>query len=133
MDIFILLQVLVSGLISGFIVFQSAFVAPIVFKTLPEESRPPFLRTIFPKLFKAMAFCGVLLLVFNVVQTDGSTWGYFVGGFTLTCGIVCNGLIPQTNRARDEGDNKKFALLHKVSVVSTVTTLLVNLAWIFLL
>ena len=131
MDIFVLLQVLVSGLISGFIVFQSAFVAPIVFKTLPQESRPPFLRTIFPKLFKAMAFCGVLLLIFNAMQTEATMLGYFVGGFTLICGVVCNGLIPQTNRAKDEGDDKRFAFLHKVSVVSTVTTLLVNVAWVF--
>ena len=47
-------QILISGLVCGLIIFQSAFVAPTVFRDLPEESRPVILRSLFPKLFKSI-------------------------------------------------------------------------------
>ena len=56
-------QILISGLVCGLIIFQSAFVAPTVFRDLPEESRPIILRSLFPKLFKSITLAGIILTV----------------------------------------------------------------------
>ena len=47
--------IFLSGLISGMIIFQSALVAPTIFKVIPENQAGPFLRSIFPKLFLTIA------------------------------------------------------------------------------
>ena len=124
-------QVLISGIISGFILFQTAFVAPTVFTKVDAASRPLFLRSIFPKLFVAITFLGSL---FTVVAYLGSntTWvQYFVGIYTALAGLSCGILVPATNKAKDEGDQKTFAVLHKVSVFTTILALLFNIIWVF--
>ena len=55
--------ILVSGIISGIILFQSAIVAPSVFKTLNADQASPFLRSVFPKLFRLVAILGALALI----------------------------------------------------------------------
>lgn len=131
MDIYIATQVLISGVVSGFILFQTAFVAPTVFTKVDVDSRPLFLRSIFPKLFGAMTFLGAL---FTVVAYLGSntTWvQYVVGIYTAVAGLSCRMLVPATNKAKDEGDQKTFAVLHKISVFTTILALLFNIIWIF--
>ena len=132
MDMYSSLQILISGLVSGLILFQSVFVAPTVFTTLNKENRAPFLRTVFPKLFKAMIAAGLIFLVITFIQAPESMATYLVGTITLLAGIVCNSIIPATNKARDEGHDTMFSLLHRLSVVLTVLTLLVNLLWVFI-
>ena len=85
---FILIQVLISGLISGLILFQSAFVAPTVFRDLPEENRPIILRSLFPKLFKSIAVAGILFLITSFLEGSNATIPYIVGVFTLLSGLI---------------------------------------------
>tara|TARA_B100001173_G_C15669981_1_gene413257 strand:+ start:142 stop:537 length:396 start_codon:yes stop_codon:yes gene_type:complete len=129
---FILIQVLISGLISGLILFQSAFVAPTVFRDLPEENRPIILRSLFPKLFKSIAVAGILFLITSFLEGSNATIPYIVGVFTLLSGLICNGMIDATNKARDEGNDKRFSILHRASVLLTISVLLINLTWIFM-
>ncbi len=51
--------------------------------------------------------------------------------FTCVASAICYLIIPATNRASDIGDKKKFDLLHKVSVYSTVLMLVGNIAYLF--
>ena len=131
MDIYYSLQLMISGLISGAILFHTAFVAPTIFTKVAAESRAPFLRAIFPKLFKAIAGGGILFTIMVFLSISSSTVTYFVGGYTIAAGVICDLLIPATNKARDEGDNKKFAVLHKISVLATIAVLLINVGWVF--
>ena len=123
---------MISGVISGAILFHTAFVAPTIFTKVAAESRAPFLRAIFPKLFKAIAVSGVLFSIMAFLSISTSIAAYIVGGYTIAAGIICDLLIPATNKARDEGDNKKFAVLHKISVLATMVVLLVNIGWVFI-
>ena len=131
MDMYIASQILISGVISGFILFQTAFVAPTVFTKVAIDARPSFLRSIFPKLFTAMAVLGALFTLIAYLGPSTFWVHYVVGVYTTIAGIVCKMLVPATNRAKDEGDQKRFAILHKVSVITTILALLVNLIWIF--
>ncbi len=130
MDTLIKAQILLSGLISGWIVFQTAFVAPIVFTKLEDAQKALVLRAIFPKLFKAITVAGVIYTGLEAIS-GLEILQLTIGAYTILSGIVCNALIPATNRARDNGDQKKFALLHKISVLLTMGTLLLHLGWMF--
>jgi len=131
-DILLLIQVLISGVICGLILFQSVFVAPVVFKELPEESRPIILRSLFPKLFKSIAVAGILFTLVTYLEGSTVLITYLVGLFTFLSGLICNSMISATNKARDEGNEERFATLHRISVLLTVSVLAVNLMWIFI-
>ena len=122
------LQILISGIICGLILFQSIFVAPTVFKELAEGHRPVILRSLFPKLFKSIATLGLVFLLLAIESMSG----YILGLITTISGIICLSLIGATNKAKDEGNSKKFALLHRISVLLTMTVLVFNTFWIFL-
>ena len=132
-DILLLVQVLVSGLVCGLILFQSAFVAPTVFRELPEANRPIILRSLFPKLFKSIAAAGFVFIVITLSRDQESMVPYLTGSFTLFSGFVCNAMIGVTNHARDHGNDRLFSLLHTISVLLTLATLVANLIWIFLI
>ncbi len=106
--------------------------APVVFKELPEESRPIILRSLFPKLFKSIAVAGILFTLVTYLEGSAVLITYLVGLFTFFSGLICNSMINATNKARDEGNQERFATLHRISVLLTVSVLAVNLIWIFM-
>ena len=124
------LQILLSGLISGVILFQTAIIAPSVFKVLSSENAAPFLRTIFPKLFIFVAVLSFVGLVLSLISSNAL--GLIVFFVSLLSMLICYYIVPNTNRARDEGNDKVFKKLHSVSVVLTVIVLLSNLLWVFI-
>ena len=126
------LLVLLSGLISGFIIFQSAINAPLIFSTLHIDQARPFLRSVFPILFKAVAALGVIMLALALL-TDVNSVTVAICALTVIMMTSCALLVPATNRAADEGDELSFKRLHQISVTLTVTVLLANLALPFTL
>ncbi len=128
MNMFNEIQILISGMLCGLILFQSIFVAPTVFKELAEDQRPIILRSLFPKLFKSITLLGFIFLILSSKTGNG----YLIGSFTLLSGIICHAMIGATNEARDKGNVRLFKILHSVSVLLTISVLLTNLLWIFI-
>ena len=124
------IPLLLSGTISGMILFQTAIVAPSVFKILREENAGPFLRAIFPKLFLAITLLGCIQLLFSYFLFSLNV--FLIGLITAILMTTCYLIIPSTNKARDEGDNKKFSRLHSISVSFTLIVLISNLLLFFL-
>ena len=125
------IQILISGLICGVILFQTAIVAPSVFKILKPENAGPFLRSIFPKLFMFVAFLSSAGLILSLISDSGIT--IYVYAFSLIFMTICYYIVPMTNQARDSGDDKTFRNLHTISVVLTMLVLISNLGWMFFL
>ena len=125
-------SILLSGIVCGMIIFQSAIVAPIVFKNLDSEDAKVFLRTLFPKLFVTCACLGLVSLFQLTLWGEPSNTSYIVTLITIIAMGVCYTIVPATNRARDAGDHQRFARLHKVSVYLTMLVLLANLGWIYI-
>lgn len=123
--------ILVSGIISGIILFQSAIVAPSVFKTLNADQASPFLRSVFPKLFRLVAILGALVLIATLIFDTNSFYKYFIFSATLILPLICAAIVPATNAARDSGNDKTFRIYHTISVLLTILVLLLNLTWIF--
>ncbi len=125
------IQILISGLICGVILFQTAIIAPSVFKILKPENAGPFLRSIFPKLFMFVAFLSSAGLILSLIS--GTDISIYVYAFSLIFMSICYYIVPMTNQARDSGDDKTFRNLHTISVVLTMLVLISNLGWMFFL
>tara|TARA_B100001989_G_scaffold121384_1_gene85533 strand:+ start:208 stop:597 length:390 start_codon:yes stop_codon:yes gene_type:complete len=123
------LQILISGLICGVILFQTAIIAPSIFKVLSPDNAGPFLRTIFPKLFMFVAVLSLAGFVLSLISSNTSGLIVFFGSLLFM--LICYYIVPMTNRARDAGNDNAFKRLHTVSVVLTMIVLLSNLLWIF--
>lgn len=125
------LQIFLSGVIVGMIIFQAGVVAPVLFKTLTPEQAGPFLRAIFPKLFSLAFLLGCAALGLSFFGIGGTI---SIGVFLITAIFmaICYLIIPATNSAKDSGDEKTFKKLHSLSVFLTITILLLNVIWIFL-
>ena len=120
--------IFLSGLISGMIIFQSALVAPTIFKVIPENQAGPFLRSIFPKLFLTIALIGSFSFLISLFSNNLILSLIALG--TVIFMATCYYLVPMTNRARDKGNSSLFNRLHFVSVALTLTVLLGNISLI---
>ena len=125
------IQILISGLVCGVILFQTAIIAPSVFKILKPENAGPFLRSIFPKLFMFVAVLSSAGLILSLIS--GTDISIYVYAFSLIFMSICYFIVPMTNQARDSGDDKTFRNLHTISVVLTMLVLISNLGWMFFL
>ena len=121
---------LLCGLVAGTIVFHSAIVAPTVFRTLGEHDASVFLRTIFPKFFVFLTFVNVIN--FFLALIDGQFAVTVMAAISAVLMGIAYGIIPMTNRSRDEGLQQRFAKLHRASVLLTVAVLSINVVGAFI-
>ena len=119
-------EILLSGIVIGVIIFQSFFVAPIIFSSIEENQARIFIRKIFPKLFIFLTLLGFIMIVSNLLLRKPNNLEYLsLINFLLP--LICYLIIPATNNATDNKDEKKFKILHTVSVLLTLVILLSNL------
>jgi ABC-type transport system involved in cytochrome bd biosynthesis fused ATPase/permease subunit len=121
---------LLCGLVAGTIVFHSAIVAPTVFRTLGERDASVFLRTIFPKFFLFLTLINVVNVLLALI--DGQFAVMVMAAISAVLMGIAYGIIPMTNRSRDEGLQQRFSQLHRVSVLLTVAVLSINVVAAFL-
>ena len=124
------LQVLLSGIIAGMIIFQAGVVAPALFKNLPAEQAGPFLRSVFPKLFGIAFLLGCVAFVLSFIDNGGAA-SKIVFLVTVVAMAICYLVIPATNSAKDSGEEGTFKRLHSLSVILTLIVLVLNVIWIF--
>ena len=126
------LEVIISGAICGIILLQTSVIAPIVFKYLDQNQTRDLLRAIFPKFFLYIIFLGTLSLIISLVNQIKIDGQIIIGTITVMLSLLCYFIIPATNEAKDKNNQKRFKLLHKVSVISTVIILVTNLSSVFI-
>ena len=115
---------LLSGVAVGIILFQTAVIAPTVFKGLGADNAGPFLRKVFPKFFAILMVVGIVKVILATAVADvPEIW---VAGSTFLLAGLSYRLIPKTNKARDEGNESVFKKLHFESVLMTVIMLIMN-------
>nr|ADD92985.1 hypothetical protein [uncultured archaeon MedDCM-OCT-S04-C163] len=83
------------------------------------------------KILPLLIVIGIASLVDLYLHDDPNNIHYTIAGLTTLFAIICYAIIPATNRATDEGNKKRFNLLHKLSVVLTVIILLLNIGFLF--
>ena len=129
---FFKLKLILSGIICGIILLQTSVIAPSVFKYLDKSQMRDLLRAIFPKFFLYILLSASISLVvgiFDNVKFDIKT---IINSLTVVLSILCYFIIPSTNEAKDNNNQKRFEFLHNLSVISTVIIFLTNLSLVFL-
>jgi hypothetical protein len=121
------IYVLAMALLVGSVVFFSFAVAPIIFRVLGAEAGGRFVRALFPRYYLWGAVCGAIALPAFVAGPlcFPEYRGIAVGVqalMLLCCTLIMlyggNSLVPEINRARDEGPSShdRFERLHRRSV-----------------
>ena len=119
------------GMIVGIIILQTSIVAPTLFKKLEIEDFGKAIRALWPKFFIMLAILGGASLASLYFENNPTILHYAISASTTLFALVCYAIIPATHRATDEGNQKKFNLLHKMSVYLTVVMLLTNIGFLF--
>ena len=119
----------------GAILFQSAVVAPAVFRHLDEPQARLLLRGLFPRFFRFGLICGALMLAAVVWLGSASEWSATTAALTAATLImivleaISLLMVPSINAARDAGDagSVRFSRLHGTSVALTLIILLLGI------
>ena len=72
---------------------------------------------------------GLLMFVLAFFSEDLEAISFVLPGVTLLFSSISYLVIPATNRARDEGEEKTFKVLHSLTVVLTLIILILNIVW----
>ena len=121
--------IFVAGIISGVILFQSSIIAPTVFRVLDLEDAGAFLRKVFPRFFTLIMACSLLMLVLVVLSDSSDKSRFMLPVANLVFSGISYLMIPATNRAKDDGEDKKFKALHSLTVTLTLLMLILNISW----
>ena len=121
--------IFVAGIICGVVLFQSSIIAPTVFRVLDLEDAGAFLRKVFPRFFTLIMACSLLMLVLVVLSDSSDKSRFMLPVANLVFSGVSYLVIPATNRAKDDGEQKKFKALHSLTVVLTLLMLILNITW----
>ncbi|RAH13562.1 MAG: hypothetical protein CMB56_006920 [Methanobacteriota archaeon] len=119
------------GMAVGVILIQSAIIAPTLFKLLTKEEFSVVIRSLWPKFFIFLGVIGIGSLVTLLMHNDPSIIQYIIAGSTIIFSFTCYVIIPATNRATDQKNEKMFKILHKTSVYLTILMLISNIGFLF--
>ena len=126
------LELILSGIICGIILLQTSVIAPNVFKYLDQNQTRDLLRAIFPKFFLYILLLAALSLVVGILDNVKFDIQTIIASLTVVLSILCYFIIPSTNEAKDNNNQKRFEFLHNLSVISTVIIFLTNLSLVLL-
>jgi len=129
---FFKLELILSGIICGIILLQTSVIAPSVFKYLDQNQMRDLLRAIFPKFFLYILLLASSSLVVGILDNVEFDIQTIIASLTVVLSILCYIIIPSTNEAKDNNNQKRFKFLHNLSVISTVIIFLTNLSLVFL-
>ena len=108
--------ILITAAILSFMIFFPVVVATSVFKVLDENQSSKFLRIFFPKYYLFGLVLSLIGLIISILDKNNMSLTVFV---LIIIGFLFSRqfLMPIINKAKDKNDEKKFNILHKVSVL----------------
>ena len=128
-----LLIQIIPPLVLGSMLFFSIAIAPKIFTVLPSEEAGKFVRSIFPTyyMYNGLQYLVLTTLAFYTDQTDNILYlSCLILFFFIFSNYV---LMPQINKSRDINNQKKFKLLHFLSVVINFLIIISSIILILLI
>ena len=111
------INVYLTSMILGIMLFFSFVIAPVVFTTLDENNARKFIRRIFPFYYNVnLGISFIVLITFILLSKIGIDF-YLILAITLLFAISNYLLMPLINKYRDEKQDKKFKYSHFISVL----------------
>ena len=112
-----LLIKIIPALVLGSMLFFSIAIAPKIFTVLSNEEAGKFVRSIFPTYYKYNGF-QYLILTILMLYTEKSGNILYISIFIFFLFIFSNYfLMPLINKSRDVNNQKRFKVLHLISVI----------------
>ena len=108
--------ILITAAILSFMIFFPVVVATSVFKVLDEKQSSKFLRIFFPKYYLfgfVLSLTGLIIAIFDKNNMSLIVFLLIIIGFLFSRQF----LMPHINKAKDNNNEKKFNILHRVSVL----------------
>ena len=108
--------ILINAAILSFMIFFPVVVATSVFKVLDEKQSSKFLRIFFPKYYLfglVLSLIGLIIAIFDKNNMSLIVFLLIIIGFLFSRQF----LMPIINKAKDNNNEKKFNILHRVSVL----------------
>ena len=108
--------ILITAAILSFMIFFPVVVATSVFKVLDEKQSSKFLRIFFPKYYLfglVLSLTGLIIAIFDKNNMSLIVFFLIIIGFLFSRQF----LMPIINKAKDNNNEKKFNILHRVSVL----------------
>ena len=108
--------ILITAAILSFMIFFPVVVATSVFKVLDEKQSSKFLRMFFPKYYLfglVLSLTGLIIAIFDKNNMSLIVFLLIIIGFLFSRQF----LMPLINKAKDNNNEKKFNILHRVSVL----------------
>ena len=108
--------ILITAAILSFMIFFPVVVATSVFKVLDEKQSSKFLRIFFPKYYLfglVLSLTGLIIAIFDKNNMSLIVFLLIIIGFLFSRQF----LMPLINKAKDNNNEKKFNILHRVSVL----------------
>ncbi|WP_443643717.1 DUF4149 domain-containing protein [Candidatus Levibacter sp. Uisw_134_01] len=108
--------ILITAAILSFMIFFPVVVATSVFKVLDEKQSSKFLRIFFPKYYLfglVLSLTGLIIAIFDKNDMSLIVFLLIIIGFLFSRQF----LMPLINKAKDKNNEKKFNILHRVSVL----------------
>ena len=108
--------ILITAAILSFMIFFPVVVATSVFKVLDEKQSSKFLRIFFPKYYLfglVLSLTGLIIAIFDKNNMSLIVFLLIIIGFLFSRHF----LMPIINKAKDNNNEKKFNILHRVSVL----------------
>ena len=111
------INIYLTSMILGIMLFFSFIVAPVTFTALNEENARIFIRKIFPYYYTVNLAISVLILILFIILKIFSLDFYLILIVALLFAVSNFVLMPLINKFRDEKQDKKFKQSHFISVV----------------
>ena len=128
-----LLIKIIPTLVLGSMLFFSIAIAPKIFTVLPNEEAGKFVRSVFPTYYM---YNGIQYLILTILMIYLGKTGdiLYLSILILILFILSNYvLMPQINKSRDVNNQKKFKILHLLSVVFNFVIIISSIILIILI
>ena len=123
------LPLILSSLIVGIILFQSALIAPSINKLINTADASILLRFIWPKFFLIIAIISLASFVICLIYSSLDFFKYLsFASFLLM--LTCYLITPTINEAKDSLNEQLWTVLHLSTIVITLATLILNILMI---
>ncbi len=117
----------ISCIISAIILFQSLFIAPSINKIITTKEASKFLRYLWPKFFIIISTLSTFSLIANYYLEIEKNMVNYIIIICIILMLVCYFITPIINRTKDNSKNKLWTVLHLVTVILTLITLVLNI------
>ena len=128
MQILKFFPLVLSGVVSGIIIYQSLLIAPSVNKLLSNQDASLYLRYIWPKFFIIVGILSLLCFIFISIFNSNQSIAKILSILSAFLMLICYFAIPYMNQAKDSLNESLFIILHSGSIILTILTLLMNLS-----